>query len=880
MKCKQLKPMLLSALAAFVALGFQSCTDDLLEGQPSWLGNSIYERLQEEGNYKTTLRLIDDMGLHDVMSQTGSKTIFAANDEAYKEWFRTNTWGVRSYEDLSQAQKTMLVNTQMLNNAYLVELLGNSQSKGSKDKPETGMVMRRETASSIYDTIYTVRTEDMPQTEAWSYYRTIPGGIHMLKNNKTAPVVMFLPAFMKKNKITDTDLSIITNGQATSTDDAFVNGQKITERDITCKNGYIHKVAGVVAPLDNMAQMVHNNPNTSQWAQLIDRFSAPFKLPESATKEYNRIYNTQDSLYNFGYFDDVEHKYDNMDETKTAKARLAFDPGDNQYMYKNTMNRNFTYDAGAMLVPTNEAFQEWLSTGGKSLIEEYGCLDSIPDLTISKLIKVNMLDNFTDKVPSKFKNVTNDAKNELGVKPEDVVECNLGCNGVVYVVNRLLGPAEYSSVTFPALVREKSLYSLLYRALDDLEYSPYLHSMDTEYTLFMPNDNALLWYVDPINAGENQQSLLQFRMDKQANKIKVSRWEAIIDQDGNITPGKQIQAEAVFTNDAVWQNRFRDMLEGLIVVGDVSNGHRYYKTKGGSILRVQTSGDKATVQGGWQLEHNKKLEATNVFSKPKAQGGNGWSYDVGDGIPQSATRSVYSILRSTPEYSKFFELMNGGDPDTTSTNMFLAVMDKKYKCANPSDNFNVALFDNFNYTVYVPTNESIEAMQSSGALPTWEEFEEQRELAANATSEDEAEKARHNCVVIKNRIFDFIRYHIQDHSIAIGLDPTSEPSGDYESMMVNPETKRYYAINVNYDDNQMTLTGKAPGNVAHVITSKGDGLYNNICKEYWFNGNGNARSIYQSNDAVVHLIDTPLLYSADQLKPWKAPKNKRINRRK
>ena len=31
-----------------------SCKEDdlILTGQPGWLGNSIYERLQDEGNYK------------------------------------------------------------------------------------------------------------------------------------------------------------------------------------------------------------------------------------------------------------------------------------------------------------------------------------------------------------------------------------------------------------------------------------------------------------------------------------------------------------------------------------------------------------------------------------------------------------------------------------------------------------------------------------------------------------------------------------------------------------------------------------------------------------------------------------------------------------
>ena len=64
----------------------QSCKDDdlILTGQPSWLGNSIYERLQDEGNYKYTLRLIDDLGEKDVLSHTGSRTLFVAADSAYE----------------------------------------------------------------------------------------------------------------------------------------------------------------------------------------------------------------------------------------------------------------------------------------------------------------------------------------------------------------------------------------------------------------------------------------------------------------------------------------------------------------------------------------------------------------------------------------------------------------------------------------------------------------------------------------------------------------------------------------------------------------------------------------------------------------------------
>ena len=103
-----------SALATMLMLssaGFmmQSCSTDELTGQPSWLGNSIYERLQEDGNFGYTLRLIDDLDQTAVLSQTGSKTLFVADDAAFNEFFKSNSWGVRRYEDLTNAQKKLLI---------------------------------------------------------------------------------------------------------------------------------------------------------------------------------------------------------------------------------------------------------------------------------------------------------------------------------------------------------------------------------------------------------------------------------------------------------------------------------------------------------------------------------------------------------------------------------------------------------------------------------------------------------------------------------------------------------------------------------------------------------------------------------------------------
>ena len=101
---------------------------------PSWLGESIYKELQQpkelQGTFKTYCKLIDDLGYADVLSRTGSKTIFPANDEAFAKFFEggNNKFGVSSYEELTHAQKAELLFSTMLDNAILVGTLSNSQN--------------------------------------------------------------------------------------------------------------------------------------------------------------------------------------------------------------------------------------------------------------------------------------------------------------------------------------------------------------------------------------------------------------------------------------------------------------------------------------------------------------------------------------------------------------------------------------------------------------------------------------------------------------------------------------------------------------------------------------------------------------------------------
>ena len=68
----------------------------------------------------------------------------------------------------------------------------------------------------------------------------------------------------------------LNNGRNYEDGDVYVNGVKIIEKDIICKNGYIHVMEDVILPAKNMSQLIRDNGETNLFNQLLNKFSAPY----------------------------------------------------------------------------------------------------------------------------------------------------------------------------------------------------------------------------------------------------------------------------------------------------------------------------------------------------------------------------------------------------------------------------------------------------------------------------------------------------------------------------------------------------------------------------------------------------------------------------
>ena len=315
-----------------------ACSDDYKwdNENPSYLNSSIYDCLKEKGNYTNFIRLIDDLNYADVLAKTGSKTLFVADDDAFKTFYASNNWGVGSYEQLSTSQKKLILNSAMVNNAYLLEMMSSTVG------PEPGLCLRRETAADVLDSVPHFNGDQLPTNynpddfDYWARFR-VPskGGIYMALDNSNQMMTHFLAQQMANKKITDKDFSIIV-GQERSKNDAFIYDSKVLEQNITCQNGYVNRLDKVLITPQNMAEMMRTNGKTDIFSHMMDRFSAPFYDAE-LTARYRLLYgNSVDSVWQKRYFNSQDYRPLQNDQGtdptgnpngNTIKFGLTFDPG-------------------------------------------------------------------------------------------------------------------------------------------------------------------------------------------------------------------------------------------------------------------------------------------------------------------------------------------------------------------------------------------------------------------------------------------------------------------------------------------------------------------------------------------------------------------------
>lgn len=844
--------------AIVMMMALYSCKDefDALDNeQPEWLGESIYDYLVGRGDCNYYVRLIDDCQLTEVMQRTGSNTLFFTSDQAFNNYFAANRAsgkGPKSYEEMSPTMKNMILALGRISNAQLIERLCQGDIRGT--------VLRRSTYFGITDSIPLWRKADlMARFPGNAYFEELEGDtVLLLEDASSVTLTQFFPKVLSDLGITDHDVQFMTNGSATSTTPSLY-GNKIIQQDITCKNGYLHELEGLIIPPETMAGYIGQNAATSQFASLMNRFAVPI------------LYNQKEKIYTLRYFNEHPENSDkrtSLNITGTLKvdakgndksnACLYFDPGWNAYQRAarnaNSTEAPFQEDMGVMFVPTNEAFADYFRIGGEGedLYKSFnGKWDAIPDNIIADLVKNHQKYSLLSSLPHDFDILKDEAGYEMNISESDIASRYVARNGIVYVINKVLPPLDYRSVMGPAKVDlNNQIFNI---AMNDnhTQFMYYLRSLLSRYEFFITPDAQMKHYVDPVSMFKQtaKHAYWDFRLSTTGDLQAVVYSMETGDSIDLVTDGKII-------ND-----RMEDILRSHTLVVEssdafrqaVASGQEYFVTMGYTPLRITGSAAGGTVAG--------KGNTAAITIQDASDKTNGTSYIV-DGILQNTLTSTYQNLNQSDNsavfnpqspFSEFLTLCNaGGIFSNAATSSII-----------PGDPY-ITFLQQYDYTVYVPSNVELQQLQQQHVLPTPAELEE---LFTLGNLGDESNKDEHIDSLYQialSQLRRFIRYHIQDNSIFI--KGQREQNKEYLTETINNETGLFYPLFVTNTGDAISLRDNL-GNTAQVVTA--GGYYNLIGRDLRLNNASGSTKTYDINNSttiesytctVVHQIDHALWF--------------------
>ncbi len=942
-----------AVMAVSVCGAIYSCRDDykLDDEAPSWLGSSIYEYLETQGSYTNFVRLIDDLNYREVLARTGSKTLFVADDNAFNTFYQNNAWGVSNYEQLTISQKKLLLNTAMINNAYLLEMMSSKEATGDLNAtPERGLYLRRETAMDITDSIPFLKGDDLPvnynadETHYWERFKD--KGIYLALDGTTPMITHFLATQMANNNITTADFERLT-GSTRSENDAFIYGCKVVEQDITCQNGYINKLDRVLVNPQNMAEVLRTNGKTKIFSHLLDRFSVPI-YDATLTQRAKDLYGDYiDSVFQKRYFAIRSQGNSKLYNDKGANLKenangndvfddqankpLPFDPGWNTYQTDEKTNKE--QDMGVIFCPSDNKIMEYFfAGGGAALVEAYAgeytgqitpqttdfdlvyhALDKIPRDRIRAMINNLMKESFNSSVPSKFESIKNSAQDAMFNKNDDyhrnrIDTVLLASNGIIYVMDEVTTPAEYASVSAPTYIEtDKRIFNWAVQS-DKLggiptNYSAYLLAMSSRFSFFAPKDEGF-WYIDPLsfyNPQMNGTTLVgrafKYTWDTSSANTKAPK-VAAYNYNYDLTTGTGAIDEtstAANVSEAVMGNRLKDMLETHTIIHEdksqitgidetatgVECNQHYFIAKNGAVVHVNnasgrdTEGSPMTIQGGWDVQNGNSVNVVKFADQSEQTNGygNGFAYTISAPI-QPTIESVFSALYSNDNFKNFFELCQTDmevlaeigitkDSERNKYNIFennggLPCFDKTTG-SKVTDATNVRFFNNYRYTIYIPTNEAINDAILNG-LPTWQALRDILELDLDPESRTELtteeENARNTRVkAMATAIVNFVKYHFQDNSIFVD-QPTIKATG-YETATMNSETQTYYKVTVSSTGNNTLSVKDNAGHTRQVTADQ-----NILVRDYITakNAGTDKNTLTSSSSAVIHGIDGVLNY--------------------
>lgn len=897
-------------------------------------GSTLYDNLQALGNYTTYLRLIDSFGgikrafenkyTDDERKNMGfidTLTVFAPNDEAFARFFAHNVWTdqqgntISSYEQLSDSQKLSLIYMSYIPGFVTANNLhSNSNIKAnlrlySYDR-QFNLVPYKHTGGTDINTFppdsysYIDDAKELNQhivDGVWIGYGTI-GDYSGAAFAYRGGTMIWNDDYWQYNGLSHDDLSFIGAADTEGSEHIKIGNAHITQPNQRCKNGYLHLVDEVVVPQPNLMY------NLAQ-----ARLGGKCSLASSLVQRFNYL------KYDYLYYNDA---FNVSDSAWTVRNSLL------------DRVSTTTIQTPAIILPTDEALKAFLLASDNPLWQfginkdnYYDMLMSLPREVLQPFVKEWFRTSFTDVLPSRYSNMRSAKGHQLlaGVTTPEAYKLAVqqvipAVDGIIVVVDAVPNAEDLrNELTFVKLAGRVTGTALT--ANDRYEYNSNAAPFSTDYqremhnksfTMFVPTDEGLKQYglVDPISmASNNRTSWRYWSLTPQSisyngdGQIAVAAKAYRYDYNKVRNTETDRPLSAMYSSNAnencangnygpIKRQLLTDMLDQHIVLQDVDSllntPRRWYLSRSGMpIYMKEHTNTNIVVNGGMQIDLNEKDAADkhDCIMQLVGQNSTGTSVVI-DRPMQPTTQNVFQRLQSNDAFSMFFEYAEALNNAYTLKEMLFGneaseALSRKYTIfADPSGSYArygnantmlVNFFHNFNYTIFVPTNEGMQKAVAEG-LPTIESIEQFVEESLDDNGQlpdDKREQAQARYLTLLN----FLKYHFCDKSYFLEPDLESGDTEQTTTACIDASNQQALTADIN-SGNGMLMVRDASNRYKAV---KPD-LANIIARDAEFNDHPTrARYIRSASNVVLHGIDNAdyLLFdntlNGDFTRAWRTP---------
>lgn len=488
MKFLKSKMLVSAALSILSLLWFSSCQQQMKEyyEEPEWIKGSIYEILQDRGDYTLFLQGVDTCQYTALLKGRSILTVMAPTDSSLEAYLQRH-YGSPDWSAVPTAEVKKLIGFHILYYAF-------DQDKLSNFRPKEGDGASAEELEKNAGLYYKFRTrsQDVPERISVSRWMngttldTLPHEVDVYHLERFIPV---FSANMFQTKLIDakTNYEYFFPGSEWKAGTVFnVCDAEVTEMEVIAKNGYIYFVDRVIEPLETIHKELESDEAYSMYLNFYDKY-AYYAVEENLT-----------DLYGGGSTTYYECLYEKA-SGKFSLPNIAQEWPVSDYSKMSTLS----FTSNTLFAPTNEAFNEFYlsywgipGTGYPAQVN----YDSVSSDAVAYLLSNSFYEGsfvFPDEISrgdilNKFTNTA------ITFDVNKVPEANrkVCVNGALYGLSEITPPAVFGMVTGPAYQYKR--YSNFLKMLTASGMENTLTSDAVNYIMLYPNNDQLaanyIWY--------------------------------------------------------------------------------------------------------------------------------------------------------------------------------------------------------------------------------------------------------------------------------------------------------------------------------------------------------------------------------------------------